>query len=222
MDIIKFDMYKGANIGIYSITNDDTLLVPMGFEPARAIKLAEHLNVTQYVHTSISNTRLLGALLAMNNNGIILPKTAFSDEYDYIKRETKLNIDVLDSKFTALGNVICANDKGAIVSPWLSVQDCKVISDVLDVEVLQRRVADMNQTGSTMVANNTGAVVHPETDQEDIKELADILGTNIEHSSVNNGIPYVSSGMLANNKAIVVGSLTTGPEIMMMTRAFLN
>ena len=222
MDIIKYDMYKGANIGIYSITNDETLLVPMGFEPTRASKLVEHLGVSQYVHTSIANTRLLGALLAMNNNGIILPKTAFIDEYDRIKRETKLNVDVLDSKFTALGNVICANDKGAIVSPWLSAQDCQVISDVLGVEVLQKRVADMNQVGSTMVTNNTGSVVHPETDQEDIKEFSNILGTNVEHSSVNNGVPYVSSGMLANNKAIVVGSLTTGPEIMMMTRAFLN
>ena len=221
MDIIKYDMYKGPNIGTYASVNDDILLLPMGFEPAKAAKLAKYLRV-HYTHATISNTRLLGTLLVMNNSGMILPKTAFADEYEHLKKETKLNITVLDSKFTALGNIICANDKGAIVSPWLSKTDCHVISDTLGVEVIQRRIADMNQTGSTMVTNNTGAVVHPETDQEDMKEFRNLLGTNIEHSSVNNGIPYVSSGMLANNKTIVVGSLTTGPEIMMMTRAFLN
>ncbi|PIW35341.1 MAG: translation initiation factor 6, partial [Nitrosopumilales archaeon CG15_BIG_FIL_POST_REV_8_21_14_020_33_23] len=38
----------------------------------------------------------------------------------------------------------------------------------------------------------------------------------------NNGIPYVTSGIVVNNHAVVVGSMTSGPEIMMLTRAFLN
>ena len=47
---------------------------------------------------------------------------------------------MLDTKFNALGNVICANDKGAVVSPWLSKQDCQTISDVLGVEVIQKKI----------------------------------------------------------------------------------
>ena len=73
-----------------------------------------------------------------------------------------------------------------------------------------------------MVANNSGAAIHPEADEEDMKTFSNLLGVKIEQSSINNGIPYVSSGILANNNCIVVGSLTTGPEIMMLTRAFLN
>jgi len=48
------------------------------------------------------------------------------------------------------------------------------------------------------------------------------LGVNIEQSSINGGVPYVSSGILANNHCVVVGSLTSGSEIMNLTRAFLN
>ena len=55
-----------------------------------------------------------------------------------------------------------------------------------------------------------------------MKTFANVLGVKVEQSSINNGIPYVASGILANNHGIVVGSLTTGPEIMMLTRAFLN
>jgi translation initiation factor 6 len=221
MDIIKYDVYRGPNIGIYINVNDKHILLPMGFAESKAEKLAKYLQA-EYMFTSIANTRLLGALSVMNNKGILLPKTAYQNEYDLLKKETDLEVGVLDSKYTALGNVICANDKGAVVSPWLSKEDSITIQDVLGVEVMQKRIAGFNQTGAVMVANNSGAVVHPEADEEDMKTFANILGVKMEHCTVNNGIPYVSSGILANNHCIVVGSLTSGPEIMMMTRAFLN
>jgi len=221
MDIIKYDVYRGPNIGIYINVNDKYVLVPMGFAESKAEKLAEYLK-TEWMYMSVANTRLLGALAVMNNKGILLPKTAYQNEYDTLKKQTDLEVGVLDSKYTALGNVICANDKGAVVSPWLSKEDVVKIKDVLDVEVIQKRIAGFNQTGAVMIANNSGAVIHPEADEEDMKKFSNILGVKIEHCTVNNGIPYVASGILANNNCIVVGTMTSGPEIMMMTRAFLN
>ena len=221
MDIIKYDVYRGPNIGIYINVNDKYVLVPMGFAESKAEKLAEYLKAV-WMYMSVANTRLLGALAVMNNKGILLPKTAYQNEYDTLKKQTDLEVGVLDSKYTALGNVICANDKGAVVSPWLSKDDVVKIKDVLGVEVIQKRIAGFNQTGAVMIANNSGAVIHPEADEEDMKKFSNILGVKIEHCTVNNGIPYVASGILANNNCIVVGTMTSGPEIMMMTRAFLN
>jgi len=221
MDIFKFDVYRGPNLGVYISVNDNTVLVPMGYAKSKAEKLSKYLDA-EILYTSIANTRLIGILSVMNNKGILLPKTAYQDEYDFLKKETKLEVGVLDSKFTALGNVICANDKGAVVSPWLSKNDCQTVSDVLGVEVIQKRIVGFNQTGVVLVANNSGAAIHPEANEEDMKTFSNLLGVKIEQSSINNGTPYVSSGILANNHALVVGSLTTGPEIMMLTRAFLN
>jgi translation initiation factor 6 len=221
MDIIKYDVYRGPNIGVYINVNDDFLLLPMGFAQTKAEKLGDYLKA-EIIYSSVANTRLLGALMVMNNNGILLPKTAYTDEYEFLKKETKMEIGVLDSKYSALGNVICANDKGAIVSPWLSKEDCKTIEQVLGVEVLQKRIAGFNQTGAVMVANNSGAAIHPEADEEDMKTFANVMGVKIEQTTINSGIPYVTSGIVANNHAVVVGSMTSGPEIMMLTRAFLN
>jgi len=193
----------------------------MGFAETKAEKLAQYLEV-QPLYTAVANTRLMGALMVINNRGILLPSTAYQDEYDFLKKETGLTVGVLDSKYTALGNVICANDKGAIVSPWLSSSDVETIKQILDVEVVQKRIAGLNTVGSMMVANNTGAVIHPEADEEDMKMFANVLGVHVEHATINAGVPYVESGILANNHAVVVGSMTTGPEIMMLTRAFLN
>ena len=222
VDIIKYDLYRGPNIGVYAAVNDTVLLLPNGFAPAKASRLAEQMGVEHHAYASVANTRLLGTLLAMNNTGMLMPRTAYEDEYDMLKSETGLNMAVLDSKFTALGNVICANDRGAIVSPWLNDAECRIISDTLGVEVMQSRIAEMNQTGSVMVANNTGAAVHPETDEDEVKSCAKLLGVRMEPCSINGGIPYVTSGILANNNCVVVGSMTTGPEVMMLTRAFLN
>ena len=193
----------------------------MGFAKTKAEKLADYLEAVP-IYGSVANTRLLGALATINNKGILLPMTAYADEYDFLKKQTGLNVGVLDSKYTALGNLICANDKGAIVSPWFSKDDVATIRDILGVEVVQKKISGMNQTGALLVANNFGSVIHPEANEEDMKMFANVLGTKIEHATINNGIPYVKSGILVNNNGVVVGTLTTGPEIMMLTRAFLN
>jgi len=196
MDIIKYDVYRGPNIGVYISVNDTIGLVPMGFAETKAKKLEEYLDI-EIMYTAIANTRLIGALSVMNNKGFLLPSTAYQDEYDYLKNETDLEIGVLDTKFNALGNVICANDKGAIVSPALSKENCKVISDVMGVEVLQKKIAGTHLAGVTLRANNTGAAIHPEAEEKDIEIIADVLSVNMEQTSINGGVPYVTSGILA-------------------------
>jgi len=221
MDIIKHDIYRGPNIGIYSKVNDDFVFIPNGFSKPKAKALADHLK-TEAIFAAVANTRLIGVLMALNNQGILLPPTASEFELEYLKKSTGLNVEFLDTKFTALGNMICANDKGAIVSPAFSKESVKKIEDVLGVEVLQKRVAGYHQVGAMMNATSHGGIIHPETDDEDIKIIANVLGVNIEPATINGAIPFVSSGILSNNHTVVVGSFTNGPEIMMLTRAFTD
>jgi len=132
------------------------------------------------------------------------------------------NVTVIDSKYTALGNLICANDKGAIVSPLISKEYLKTIEDALGVEAIQKKVAGYQQVGAMVVATSHGGIIHPETDEHDIKTISSVLGVKMEAATINGGVPFVSSGILANNNSIVVGRLTSGPEIMMLTRAFID
>ena len=221
MDIIKYDVYSGPNIGIFTNVNDKFVFVPNGFAKTKAENLAHHLQ-TEYFMTPIANTRLLGILMVLNNHGILLPKTSSPDEIANLRKRTDLNVEILDTKYNALGNLTCVNDKGGIISPIIEKEYIKEIEDVLDIEVMQKRIAGYNQVGAVMEANNLGGVIHPEADEEDIKNFSNVLGVNIEPATINGGIPFVSSGMLANSNAVVVGNLTNGPEIMMLTRAFTN
>ena len=219
LDIIKYDVYNGPNIGLYTTVNDEHVFVPNGFAKTKAKNLAGYLK-TDCIFTSMAETRLLGAMMVVNNQGILLPRNASSHEYEIIKKSTDLNVDVLDSKHNALGNLICANDKGGIVSPMIPKEKVKKIEDVMDIEVIQKKVAGYHQVGVMINATMHGGVIHPETDDDDIKTISKVLGVELEPATINGGIPYVNSGILANNHSIVVGNLTTGPEIMMLTRAF--
>ena len=212
-------MYSGPNIGLYTAVNDSHLFVPKGFAKTKAKKLSSYLDVDT-VFTSMANTRLLGAMMVINNKGALLPNSASQHEYDLIKKTTGLKVDVLDSKHNALGNLICANDKGAIVSPMIPKEQTKKIEDVLGVEVIQKKVAGYHQVGVVIVATMHGGVIHPEADEDDINTISNVLGVNIEPATINGGVPYVHSGILVNNHNMVVGTHTTGPEIMMLTRAF--
>ena len=221
MDIIKYDVYSGPNIGVFTSVNDKFVFVPNGFAETKAENLAKYLQ-TEYIMTPVANTRLLGVMMVLNNHGILLPGTSSPEEITNLQKSTGLNVKILDTKHNALGNLICVNDKGGIISPRVEKEFIKEIEDVLDIEVIQKRVAGYDQVGAVMEANNLGGVIHPEADEEDIKNFSNILGVNIEPTTINGGIPFVSSGMLANSHAVVVGNLTNGPEIMMLTRAFTN
>lgn len=221
MDIIKYDVYGGPNIGIFTSVNDKFVFVPNGFAKTKAENLAHYLQ-TEYLMTPVANTRLLGILMVLNNHGILLPRTSSPEEIANLRKRTDLNVKILDTKHNALGNLICVNDKGGVISPVVEKDCIKEIEDVLDIEVIQKRIAGFHQVGAVMKANNLGGVIHPETDEEDVKNFSNILGVNIEPATINGGIPFISSGMLANSNAVVVGNLTNGPEIMMLTRAFTN
>jgi len=221
MDIIKYDIYSGPNIGIYTKVNDEFVFLPNGFADTKAEKLSEYLQVTP-LEISVANTRAIGILMAVNNHGILLPSTCSEGEFDHIKKNTDLNVEILDVKNNALGNMMSINDKGGIVSPLIPKEDLQKIQDVLDIEVIQNKIAGFHQVGAVMVTSEKGTIVHPETDEEDMKTINNLLGGKIEAATINGGIPFVSSGILANKNSVVVGSLTNGPEIMMLTRAFLH
>ena len=221
MDIIKYDVYRGPNIGIFTCVNDKFVFVPNGFAKTKAENLAHYLQ-TEYLMTPVANTRLLGILMVLNNHGMLLPRTSSPEEITNLRKCTDLNVKILDTKYNALGNLISVNDKGGIVSPIIEKEYVKEIEDVLDIEVIQKKIAGYYQVGAVMEANNSGGIIHPETEEEDIKKISNILGVNVEPATINGGTPFISSGMLTNNNAIVVGNLTTGPEIMMLTRVFTS
>lgn len=219
MGIFKYDIYRSPNVGIYAKCNDNFVFIPNGFAITKVKNLCEFLK-TDHVFTSVANTRLLGVLMVANNKGILLPRNSLEEEVVHLKKSTGLNVDILDTKHTAIGNLLCVNDKGGIMSPLIPSEYVKKVEDVLGIEVIRKKVAGYYQSGAMAKANSHGGIIHPETEEEDIRAVSQVLGVELEPATINGGSPFVSSGILANNKSMVVGSLTNGPELVMLTKAF--
>jgi translation initiation factor 6 len=219
LGIYRYSYYKSPNIGLFAKTNDRIIIVPFGFAKTKTAKLMEYLGVEEELYTSVANTRLIGPMTAMNNNGILVPSIA-TDEEILILKGTGLNVDRLNSKFTAIGNLISTNDNGALVSPLFKGEVDQQIRDALGVPVHSMTVGGFIQTGSMIVATNTGAVVHPRATEDEIKVISETLQVQVEPVTVNGGVPFVSSGILANSKSVIVGTSTSGPELIMFSRIF--
>jgi translation initiation factor 6 len=137
-----------------------------------------------------------------------------------LRQSSKLNVERVESKFTAIGNLIATNDNGAIVSPLFKGETDRQVQDVLGVPTNSMTVGGFVQTGSMIVATNGGAGVHPKATEDEVKEISEILQVPAEPVTVNGGVPFLSSGIIANMKSVVVGNLTSGPELIMLSRIF--
>lgn len=220
MGIYRYDIYKSPNLGLYVRTNNNTILLPFGFAETKTSKLMEYLEVENVISASIGGTRLIGAMSVINNNGILLSSVTSDEEVEIIRKACDLTVERLSSKFTAVGNLILANDRGALVSPIFKGEVDKQIQEVLGVPVISSNIAGYYQIGSMVVATDAGAAVHPRATEDEIENISNILKVEIEPITVNGGMPFLSSGLLANSKSVVAGSLTSGPELIMISRAF--
>lgn len=212
------EVYRTPNIGIFLRTNDRVLFLPKGVASTKSAKLAENLDVTP-CFISIEGTRLLGPLLVMNNKGILVSRLIEDYEIREIVSQTGMNVKRFESKYTAVGNLVATNDRGALVSPILEPAAVSQVRDVLDVEVRRMSIKDYVQVGALIVATNNGAAVYPNLTEREVEEAEAIFGVEAYPASVNGGVPFLSSGLVANSRNAVVGNLTTGPELIFLTKA---
>jgi translation initiation factor 6 len=141
------------------------------------------------------------------------------EELAALKLVFKGNITVMDSKKTAYGNLILVNDKGAVVDPRFKEAEIKKISKALGVEAVPSEIAGLPYVGSLAVATNRGVLAHPLLKDEERKTLEAVFKVPIDVGTVNCGVPYVGTGLIANSHAAVAGSMTTGPEMFIIGNA---
>jgi translation initiation factor 6 len=207
-----------ASIGVYSFATERFVVVPTMVPLKKAERTAEWLKV-KLVHTSISGSVLAGALACANSNGILLPNSVREEELAVIKASFEGNITVMETKKTAYGNLVLANDRGAVVDPRFKEPEIRQIAEALGVEAVPSEIAGLPYVGSLAVATTKGVLAHPLLKDEEKKLLESTLKVPVDVGTVNCGIPYVGTGLVGNSHAAVAGSMTTGPEMFIIGNA---
>jgi translation initiation factor 6 len=207
-----------ASIGVYSLVTEKFVVAPTMFPLEKAERMAEWLKV-KLAHTSIGGSVLAGALACANSNGVLLPHFVREEELACVRSMFEGNVAVMETKKTAYGNLVLANDYGAVVDSRLKAPQIRQIADALGVEVVPGEIAGLPYVGALAVATSKGVLAHPLLKDEERKLLEDVFKVPVDVGTVNCGLPYVGTGLIANSHAAVAGSLTTGPEMFIIGNA---
>ena len=203
---------------MYSLATEKITVIPKMVPLRKAQQMAEWLKV-QLIHTSICGSVLAGAFAAANSNGILLPSFVRDEELTVLKASFEGNITIMETKKNAYGNLVLANDHGAVVDPHLKQNQIMKVAETLGVEAVPSEIAGMTYVGSLAVATNKGVLTHPLLKEEEKKTLEKVLKVPVDVGTINCGIPYVGTGLIANSHAAIAGSMTTGPEMFIIGNA---
>lgn len=208
-----------AEIGLFAVPTENICLIPPRLK-LRQKKLIQEVLGVKAISTTLAGSILLSPMAAGNSNGLILSKMVLDEEIEKIKKSAgDINIGLLESKYTAVGNLILVNDKAALMSTILPKKAEKLIQDILGVEVIRGRIANRSYVGSLAIVTNEGGLVYAGVSEDEEKWLSEIFKVTFLPGTVNDGVKFVRSGIIANSKGAIIGSVTTGPEMMTISRA---
>ncbi len=221
MAILRSQVFGHSLIGVYLAANNSYILYPPTLlKPL--FKKYRNIFTEPFFPLTINNSNLLGVYTASNKYGIIIPYIIKDEELEkleeFLKEKSKSSqVCVLKSIDNAFGNLILCNDKGAIISSFLKDYR-EEIENTLNVETVVYEFANNYLPGSISLANNKGCVVHPLSTDEQIDYITSILKVDeVDVSTVNRGVPYLSSGAIVNDKSGIFGNDCTGPELIRIT-----
>ncbi|MFW5902816.1 MAG: translation initiation factor IF-6, partial [archaeon] len=201
--------YRASEIGVFSKTNNKVTLVPPSATEKYEKKIKETLK-TEIVETTICNSNLIGIFVAMNDDKIIVPSMITEYEQETLKKHFD-EVKIIDSRYTAIGNLITMNNKGIAVSKFLKNE----------INGSSFEIAGTSLLGSTVFATDKGFLAHRNTKKEEIEKLEETLKVEGNVGTVNFGDPYVKNGLIGNKEGILVGKDTTGPEINRIDEVFI-
>ena len=196
-------------VGIFSFTNNSITIIREDIG-GLSDTIRETLG-TELILSTIAATDLAGIYIAGNNNGIVFPYVIEDDELQLIE-DAGINNCILNTKETAIGNLILSNDKGAIISPILTKEQ-SLIEETLGVETAISSLGSNKYVGSVARANNFGCLTLKGAKEDDISLINDLLKVDVRMSTLNRGVSYIGACMIVNDKGAIVGETTTGIEL---------
>ena len=199
-------------VGVFARASDEFVLLAPTVDSAVREGIEEELGVSA-VETTIGGSGTVGSLAVANRAGVVLSRRATDEEIAAISDATDGTVARLPGRSNAAGNVVLANDHGAVVHPELDEDAASVVRETLDVSVERTRLADVATVGTAGVATNEGVLCHPQATEQQLQLVEDALDVYADLGTVNYGAPLVGSGVIANSVGYVVGEETTGPEL---------
>lgn len=211
--VFKASIRKNPFIGAYVALHNKRALVSPVVTQSFKKNLREILGIEYIASSTVGLVYSVNMMVAMNSNGIVLPKTISEEELEEI---SKLGIPkfVVQSKLLAWGNLVVANDKGCIISEYVPNEEASKIADFLGVDWIRISVGNYRSIGPFFAVSNEFGLASTLVKPETLEKVAEVLKIKIVPTTLNGGEVLVKLGALVHDKAILVGKRTSGTELL--------
>ncbi len=208
---MKSSLYGDPNVGLYGFATDS-----YGICGVKNKQLEKALGVP-FHQMPLYGTHLSGLFAAGNSRGIVAPELLGKNDIAHMKSIAKVLL--LDTSYTAIGNLILLNDKGIVISQLLR-KFKKDIEEFFSLRCEVGTIAGIAVVGSVAIATNKGCLVHPKIKNNERKIIEDVLDVPTAIGTVSFGSPFVKSGIIANKNGAVVAERSSGIELGNISEAF--
>jgi len=196
-------------IGLYAKVSEDFAVIGVPDEKLES-SLRETLGV-EVVSTTVAGSELVGAMVVVNSSGVVVCSGITGKELE--KLRSKVEVKVVNTPMTCLGNNFCVNDRGGISHPDLDSDTIEEISEFLGIEISRGTIGGIKTVGMAAVITNKGGIVHPNATEWELRKISKLMGVEALKGTANFGNDMVGSSILANSKGYLVGRDTTGLEL---------
>ncbi|MFL2940198.1 MAG: translation initiation factor IF-6 [Candidatus Poseidoniales archaeon] len=221
MALVQKDLFNSPYAGVFCATNDNLTLVPPGIPTDDMEAISEALGTKLEIIT-LGGSRVLGTLIAMNNNGILVSNIVTDLELEKFAEISKLhNIEfgVLPDRSNAIGNNFLVNDCGGFSNERLGKRAKDKAEDILKIKLTSQSINDMDTLGMIGCITNKGGLYHPDISSSEKGKMEEVFEIKLMEGTVNFGLPLVGAGIVANSNGAVCGRQSTGVELGRMEEA---
>ncbi|MBN2518459.1 MAG: translation initiation factor IF-6 [Candidatus Altiarchaeota archaeon] len=211
MPFFQTNFFGESYLGLFGFSTDQYCLISSRLSENKLARIEETLGV-KTIPTTVFSFSLAGIMSAGNDNGVLLPYLSEDEEIERVRKSVD-NVCVVQDTFTALGNLVVANNKGAVISNVFSEETRKSIEGCLGVKTVRRTIAGCSEVGALCLATNKGFVVTPNTSDKEVKELEGIFKVKGGRASANFGSKAVGCCIVANSNGMLIGGETTPIEV---------
>lgn len=171
---------------------------------------------------TISGTKIIGNMCVGNSNGLLVPSSITDEEWQVLRNSLpeEIQIEKVNDKLSALGNIIVCNDFIALVHPDVEDRTLELITDVLKVQVYKMTIGGSPLVGSYCVLTNKGGMLRPVVGAAELDQLSSLLRLPLCSGTVNRGVDLIGSGLVASDTRAFCGSETTGAEVSIIDAVF--
>ncbi|MGC8993810.1 MAG: translation initiation factor IF-6 [Pyrobaculum sp.] len=211
-DVAPLRIFGTSSVGVFITTNNSVTIIPPD-APEKIDDVVRNTLGTSVARFTVARSPLLGIFTVLNDNGVLLPPLVLEEEVKLFK-SLGLNVEIVNTKYTAISNLVLAGNRVALVSPLLEPGARRAVADALGVEVVVDTIAGNPLVGALAVLNSRGVLVAPEATDEDLKKLSEYFKARVDVGTVNKGRSFLRGGVVVNDRGALVGDETAGPELM--------